>query len=190
MTKMKFGAKVNNYFDSNPYAENTGQAIQGVAGAYGMFANIADTAKEAGETQYDTPSLLDNNPYERPTYNLGTSWAQNSAFDPQEAGQGLVGESVLSGVGAGAALGSMGGPWGTAIGAAAGAVTGLVGGLLGRKKARQNATDAKSRELAELNEAQGEFNTSLTEYDERADARDSYNKRLMNRRRRIQTVVG
>lgn len=202
------GGSTMNAYNTNPYnkvnvgdvasgssgggfqSENIGQAVQGVAGAYGMFANIADTAKAAGEVQYDTPTLMDNNPYERPTYNLGTSWGQNNAFKPEEAGKGLIGQSVMSGAGSGAAIGSLGGPWGTAIGAAAGALTGLVGGLFGRKKARSNAAEAKTRELAQLQETQDEFNTDLTEYDERTDARDSYNKRLTNRRRRIQTVVG
>lgn len=187
---MKLGTKINNWVENNPYAENIGQAIEGTIGAVGMFTNIAQTAKDAKKTQYDIPSLLTNNPYERPNYNLGAAWAQDSAFDPSEAGKGLIGESVISGVGAGASMGSLGGPWGTAIGAAAGAVTGLVGGIFGKKKAEENAAIAKAREQKELKAAQTEFNVEAEGYDERMDARDRYQKRLQNRQQNIQRMLG
>jgi hypothetical protein len=182
---------IEGMFDNNPYmAENLGGAVQGAVGAYGMFANIANTAKEAGNVQYDLGGLMDTNPYERPTYDLGNAWAENAAFDPGQAGKGLIGESIMSGIGAGSSIGSVGGPIGTGIGAIAGAVTGLVGGLFGKKKARKNAEEAKARELAELRGVQDEYNVEAQSYDSNMDARDSYNKRLQNRRRNINKVLG
>jgi hypothetical protein len=102
-------SKVEGMFENNPYMENVGQAAEGAIGLYGMFDNIAQTAKEAGNVQYDLGGgLLDTNPYERPTYDLGNAFAESAAFDPSQVGKGLIGESVMAGIGAGASAGSVG----------------------------------------------------------------------------------
>ena len=181
---------VRNYFDTNPYAQNVGQAVQGVAGAVGMFTNIAQTVKEAKSIEYDIPSVMPNNPYEVPEYNLGKAFGQDRNIDPKDSGKGLVGQSIMSGMGAGAAMGSMASPMGSAIGAAAGAVGGAISGLFGKRAARKGAEEAKRRERAKLVDMQADYNTNLTSYDSNMDARDRYNKRLENRQRRITRTIG
>lgn len=182
--------KLRNYFDTNPYAENIGQATMGAVGLYGMYSNISDVIQAQKEYEYNIPTLMSANPYDRPAYSLGGAWQENANFNPEDAGKGLIGQSAISGASSGGAIGSSLGPIGGLVGAGAGAVVGAVSGLFGKKAAVRNARLAKEREYNKLKKAQSEYNVESAQYDATADYRDRYNKRLEDRRRRIQRVLG
>jgi len=182
-------SRVKDYFAENPYAQNLGQAVEGVAGLAGMYMNISDTVKQQRETSYDIP-LMESNPYERPSYDLGGAINQHSNWDTSEAGKGLVGQSIGAGAASGAAIGSFFPGLGSVIGAGAGALVGGISGWIGKEKAEREAEDQKAKQGRLLANAQSNYNTEATAYDQNMDARERYHKRLMDRRRKIQRVIG